>query len=82
LIVGQAGENHIGRASQFSNVFRNDTTVHSHGFRFCEIPIVYGELVSAFQQALCDPASHVTQANESEFHLICTKLFHRVSVIS
>src|SRR5437588_2887275 len=31
------------------------------------------------KQALCDPASHVTQANKSEFHLICCKTLHLVS---
>jgi hypothetical protein len=28
------------------------------------------------KQALCDPASHVAQANESEFYLVCRKSFH------
>jgi len=30
------------------------------------------------KQAMCDPAPHVTQANESEFCLVRSKTFHGV----
>jgi hypothetical protein len=64
------------------NVLGNGGAMGCDDLRLGWMPIVYGELVSVIKQALCDPASHVTEANESEFHLICTKLLHRVSIIS
>jgi hypothetical protein len=39
--------------------------VCTDGFGLGDIDVVDGELVSVIKQALCNPASHVTQANEA-----------------
>jgi hypothetical protein len=78
FIVGEARKNYIGIARQIKSVFGNDTAVCSDGFRLGGISVIYRELVSVIKQALSDAASHVAQANESEFYLICSKTFHSV----
>ena len=81
FIVGQAGEKHISSPRQFKNVLRNDAAMRSNGLRLSDIPVIDLELVASIEQPFCNPASHITQANESEFHLICCKTFHNVSVL-
>src|SRR5207247_5692723 len=61
------------------NVPRNNSALCSESLCLSEIPVVYEELVAVINQALREPTSHVTQANESDLHLICRKTSHRIS---
>jgi hypothetical protein len=72
----------MGSTCQFKNVLRNGSALCSDGFRLSAISIVYFELVSVIKEPLCDATSHVAQANESEFHLICSKTSHGRSFVN
>ena len=47
------------------SLFDLESLVFVDGSRPGRIPIVRCDLVSAIKQSLCDPASHVSQADES-----------------
>src|SRR5437660_11251006 len=80
LSIGLIGENHIGCPSHLSDARGEDGAMRGHLFRLDLSSIVSREMVALVEQAACDPAAHVAQSNESEFHLIWSERVHVISV--
>src|SRR5271166_5973120 len=80
-VVGKTGKNHICAACQFDDIVHGYSTIWCQSFCPSRILIEYDELVSMGKQTLRDPASHVAQANESEFYVFCSKILHIISFL-